>query len=68
VKKSERSNTTAMASRRAKTSLNLDGEVYIRALTYKATLRRQPAPAGRRNLLGDIVSEALDQYLQRKGF
>jgi hypothetical protein len=66
VKKSQRG--TREPAPRAKTSLNLDSEIYIRALTYRASLRRQPAPPGRRNLLGDIVSEALDQYLVRKGF
>lgn len=55
------------AARIAKTSLHIDGEVYIRALNYKASLRRLPARAGR-NAMGLIVSEALDQFLKRQGF
>jgi hypothetical protein len=51
----------------AKTSLVLDGEVYIRALTYKASLRRVSA-TGTKGLMGQIVSQALDQYLKRQGF
>lgn len=66
--KRESANPARSTTRRlAKTSLIIDDEVYIRALSYKASLRRHGKhPMNRR--MGEIVSEALDQYLKKEGF
>ena len=54
MRKKPESPAPIAATRIAKTSLHIDGEVYIRALNYKASLRRLPARAGR-NAMGLIV-------------
>jgi hypothetical protein len=58
-----RKQPAAKAPRKAKTSLSIDQEVYDRAHQYKLDSRR----AGEPKDLGDIVTEALDEYLRKRG-
>ncbi len=49
--------------RKTKTSLSIEEAVYNRAHQYKLDCRRAGTPKD----LGDIVTEALDEYLKKRG-
>ncbi len=48
---------------RVKTSLSIDPAVYDRAQRFKLDTRK----AGNPKDLGEIVTEALDEYLKKRG-
>ncbi len=48
---------------KVKTSLTIDPAVYDRAQHYKIEIRSR----GDKKDLGEIVSEALDEYLKKRG-